>query len=154
MECIPMNEKILQYAILITMVSILSNGVLLMMTNNPSNAWITGLTNQQLGHNSMSDYSTTSPTGFISNTSLSQESASFDPFLIVNSLGESIFAGVNAVNFIVFGLFFIEILFVNFASWVPVFAPIFLSFAGLLLLTKLLVLGYAANLLFKMIRGR
>jgi len=99
-------------------------------------------------------------TGFISNTSQSQDASSFNPFVIVgNFIGDivsTVFAGINALNFLVMGLFAMEVIFVMFfkmASWFPIFSPILLGLSALILGAKFLLIGYFGSILLKSVLG-
>jgi hypothetical protein len=151
-----MNDKLLNFVTIIFFASIIINGLLIMVTMTPAGSWITDrdITNDTLQYNSMSKYSTETTDGFISNTSQSQDASSFNPFTIISNIGNSILAGINAFNFLAQGLFMLELVFFRFSAWFPLFAPIFLSIAGIVLGAKLLLIGYFGSVLLSSILGR
>jgi len=146
-----MNDKLLNFVTIIFFASIIINGFLLMLSATPSGAWITNdnLTNDTLQYSGMGGQDVTTTDGFISNTSQSQDASSFNPFSI-----EGVLAGVNAFNFLIAGLFLLEQIFVRFSGWFPIFAPLFLSMAGLLIGAKILLIGYFGSVLLSSILGR
>ncbi len=146
-----MNDKLLNFVTIIFFASIIINGFLLMLSATPSGAWITNdnLTNDTLQYSGMGGQDVTTTDGFISNTSQSQDASSFNPFSI-----EGVLAGVNAFNFLIAGLFLLEQIFVRFSGWFPIFAPLFLSMAGLLIGAKILLIGYFGSVLLSAILGR
>lgn len=148
-----MNDKLLNLATLIFFASILGNGMLIMLSLTPGGALVTGLTNDDLGYNNLDSQSYQTTPGFISNTSQSQDVSSFNPLQIVNDAGAILFAGINALNFVIIGLCAIEVVFVKMSGWFPIFAPILLSVAGVLLGVKALVIGYFLSILLKAITG-
>ena len=158
-----MNDKILNFAMLIFFASILSNGALIMMSTTPNGAWIVGdegsdpLANEKLSYGSLSGFDINNNEGFISNTSQSQDDASFNPFVIVGSfiggVTGTFLAGINAFNFIITGLFATEFIFLKMASRFPLFSPILLGISALLLGVKFMVIGYFGSVLLKSILG-
>jgi len=146
-----LNDKLLNFVTIIFFASIIINGFLLMISATPSGAWITGtnLTNDNLNYSSLGGQNIDTTEGFISNTSQSQDASSFNPFSI-----DGVLAGVNAFNFLIAGLFLIEMVFVRFATWFPLFAPLFLGIAGILLGAKILLIGYFGSVLLSAILGR
>ena len=146
-----LNDRLLNLAMLIFFASIICNGMLIMLALTPSGGFISdiGLTNTELQYNSMNGYELDNPDGFISNTSQSQDDAGFNPFTV-----GSLFAGVNAFNFLVLGLFMMETVFFRFSLWFPIFSPIFLSVAAVLVGAKLLLIGYFGSVLLNSILGR
>ena len=128
-----------------------------MISLTPSGGMITGWTNNSSNNLSYSDlntYSINTPDGFISNTAQSQDASSFNPFEIINNLGKTVFAGVHAMNLLIMGFFLLEMMFVNLSSWFSIFSPIFLALAGLIIASKLLLIGYAGSVLLNAIMGR
>lgn len=122
-----------------------------MIAMTPSGAWVTGtnLASDSLSYDSLGGQDVVTTDGFISNTSQSQDASSFNPFSL-----EGVLAGVNAFNFFIAGLFLIEMVFVRFAGWFPLFAPLFLGIAGILLGAKILLIGYFGSVLLSAILGR
>jgi len=130
---------------LIFLASIVGNGALLMLAETPSGSWINdgsnkSITTNQLGHDSLSGFELEENTGFISNTSQSQDASSFNPFVIVgNFVGDivsTVFAGINALNFLDNGFVCNGINFFKMASWFPIFSPILLGLSALILGAK------------------
>lgn len=152
-----MNDKLLNFATLIFFASILGNGALIMLANTPGGAWISNLTTTELEYDSLDSFSVETSDGFITNTSQSQDDSSFNPFKIIGDAFTGIvnttFAGINALNFIIMGLFAMEIIFVTMAGWFVIFAPILLGLAGLLLGVKFLLIGYFGSVLLKTVLG-
>ena len=112
-----MNDKLLNFAMLIFFASILGNGALLMLANTPSGTWILGDTTSEsltttLTYQDLNGFNVKTNDGFIANSNQSQDSSSFNPFVIIgNFLGQAVntvFAGINAMNFIIVGLFAME----------------------------------------------
>ena len=152
-----MNDKLLNIAMIVFFASILINGLLIMVSLTPEGSFITGWTNDSsngLGYSDLKEYSINTPDGFISNTAQSQDSSSFNPFEIIDRLGKTVFAGVNAVNLLIMGFFLLEMVFFNMSLWFPIFSPIFLAVAGLVIGSKLLLIGYAGSVLLNAIMGR
>jgi len=152
-----MNEKILNIAMIIFFASILINGVLVMISLTPSGSFITGFTgasSNELTYSELKQYSINTPDGFISNTAQSQDASSFNPFEIINNLGKTVFAGIHAINLLLMGFFLLELVFFNMSGWFPIFAPILLAVAGLIIGAKLLLIGYAGSVLLNAIMGR
>jgi hypothetical protein len=143
-----MNDRLLNFVTIIFFASIIINGILLMVAATPNGAAMGGLANSDLQYTALGG-TVEKPDGFISNTSQSQDASSFNPFTV-----NSLFAGINAINFIIQGLFLLEIVFVNIAGWFPIFAPILLGVAGIILGAKLLLIGYAGSILLSAITGK
>ena len=158
-----MNDKILNFAMLIFFASILSNGALMMISSTPNGGWIIGddgsspIANDKLSYNSLNGFDINNNEGFISNTSQSQDDSSFNPFVIVgNFVGDvtgTFLAGINAFNFIITGLFTIEFIFFILSAKFPLFAPILLGVSALLLGVKFMVIGYFGSVLLKSVLG-
>jgi len=158
-----MNDKILNFAMLIFFSSILCNGVLMMLSETPNGGWIVGadgsdpLANNKLSYDSLSGFDINNNDGFISNTSQSQDDSSFNPFVIIGSfiggVTGTFLAGINAFNFIITGLFATEFIFIILSSKLPLFSPILLGVSALLLGVKFMVIGYFGSVLLKSILG-
>lgn len=152
-----MNDKLLNIAMIVFFSSILINGMLIMVSLTPSGSFIldwTGSSENNLGYDNMKDYSLNTPDGFLSNTAQSQDASSFNPFEILDQFGKTVFAGLNAINMLIIGFFLLEIMFYNMATWFPIFNPILLAVAGLIVGAKLLLIGYAGSVLLNSIMGR
>ena len=157
-----MNDKLLNFAMLIFFASILGNGALIMLANTPSGTWILGdTTNESLTTNltyqDLNGFNVKTNDGFITNSNQSQDASSFNPFVIIgNFLGQAtktVFAGINAMNFIIVGLFAMESIFFRMSGWFPIFAPILLGLAAILLGVKFLLIGYFGSVLLKTVPG-
>ena len=157
-----MNDKLLNFAMLIFFASILGNGALLMLANTPSGTWILGDTTSEsltttLTYQDLNGFNVKTNDGFIANSNQSQDSSSFNPFVIIgNFLGQAVntvFAGINAMNFIIVGLFAMESIFFRMSGWFPIFSPILLGLAAILLGVKFLLIGYFGSVLLKTVLG-
>jgi len=152
-----MNDKLLNIAMIVFFASILINGMLIMVSLTPSGGFIvdwTGSNNNKLSYSDINNYSLATPDGFLSNTAQSQDASSFNPFEILDQFGKTVFAGVNAINMLIIGFFLLEVMFYNLATWFPIFSPILLAVAGLIVGAKLLLIGYAGSVLLNAIMGR
>ena len=152
-----MNDKLLNITMVIFFASILINGLLIMVSLSPGGSFITGMTgnaSNELNYTDLKDYSINTPDGFLSNTAQSQDASGFNPFEIVNNIGNTVFAGVHAINLLIAGFFLLELVFFNMSGWFPIFSPIFLAIAGLVIGSKLLLIGYAGSVLLNAIMGR
>jgi len=155
-----MNDKLLNFAMLLFFASILGNGALLMLAETPEGGWIdtgnTKVTNN-VTYNDFNGFGLETNDGFITNTSQSQDSSSFNPFVIVGNFVDgainTLFAGINAMNFILMGLFAMEVIFFKMAIWFPIFSPILLGISALLLGVKFLLIGYFGSVLLKTVLG-
>jgi len=158
-----MNDKQLNFAMLIFFASILGNGALIMLSITPGGAWITdasggdSLASTDLTHESLSGFDVENSEGFISNTSQSQDDASFNPFMVIGSffgaVTKAVLPGINALNFIITGLFAMELIFLRMSGWFPLFAPILLGISALMLVVKFMVIGYFGSVLLKSVLG-
>ena len=157
-----MNDKLLNFAMLIFFASILGNGALLMLADTPSGSWILGDTPSEsltttLTYQDLNGFNVQTNDGFIANSNQSQDASSFNPFVIIgNFLGQAVntvFAGINAMNFIIVGLFAMESIFFRMSGWFPIFAPILLGLAAILLGVKFLLIGYFGSVLLKTVLG-
>jgi len=157
-----MNDKLLNFAMLIFFASILGNGALLMLADTPSGSWILGDTPSEsltttLTYQDLNGFNVKTNDGFIANSNQSQDASSFNPFVIIgNFLGQAIktvFAGINAMNFIIVGLFAMESIFFRMSGWFPIFSPILLGLAAILLGVKFLLIGYFGSVLLKTVLG-
>jgi len=155
-----MNDKLLNFAMLVFFASILGNGALLMLADTPGGAKIstgeTQVTNS-ITYQDFNGFSVQTNDGFITNTSQSQDSSSFNPWVIfgnvVGGVAQTVFAGINALNFILLGLFAMELIFFKMAIWFPIFSPILLGVSALLLAVKFLLIGYFGSVLLKTVLG-
>ena len=143
-----MNDKLLTFTIIVFFAGIIINGLLLMLSFTPSGAWIVEITNPDLQYSELNGVTATTPDGFISNTSQSQDTSSFNPLSL-----DGVFAGVKAFNFIIQGLFLLEFLFWQLSIWFPVFSPILLALAGVFAGSKILLIGYGFSVLLKALTG-
>jgi len=157
-----MNDKLLNFAMLIFFASILGNGALLMLADTPSGSWILGDTPSEsltttLTYQDLNGFNVQTNDGFIANSNQSQDASSFNPFVIIgNFLGQAVntvFAGINAMNFIIVGLFAMESIFFRMSGWFPIFSPILLGLAAILLGVKFLLIGYFGSVLLKTVLG-
>ncbi len=158
-----MNDKLLNFAMLIFFASILGNGALIMLANTPSGAWILGdtggeaLTTRAIDYDSLGGFELETNDGFIANSNQSQDASSFNPFVIIGNffggVSKTVFAGINAMNFVLMGLFAMETIFFRMSSWFPIFAPILLGLAAVLLGVKFLLIGYFGSVLLKTVLG-
>ena len=157
-----MNDKLLNFAMLIFFASILGNGALLMLADTPSGSWILGDTPSEsltttLTYQDLNGFNVKTNDGFIANSNQSQDASSFNPFVIIgNFVGQAIktvFAGINAMNFIIVGLFAMESIFFRMSGWFPIFSPILLGLAAILLGVKFLLIGYFGSVLLKTVLG-
>lgn len=148
-----MNDKLMNIAMTIFFASIIINGFLGMLLLTPGGSAVLGLNDSALDYDSLKQNELSAPSGFISNTAQSQDASSFNPVQFVSDLFGSVLVGVNAINWLIQGFFLLEMVFVTLASWFPVFSPIFLSFAGIILGSKILLIGYAGSVLLKAITG-
>ena len=157
-----MNDKLLNFAMLIFFASILGNGALLMLADTPGGTWIIGDTPSEsltttLTYQDLNGFNVKTNDGFIANSNQSQDSSSFNPFVIIgNFLGQAVntvFAGINAMNFILMGLFAMESIFFRMSGWFPIFSPILLGLAAILLGVKFLLIGYFGSVLLKTVLG-
>ncbi len=76
--------------------------------------------------------------------------------IIGNFVGQAtktVFAGINAMNFILMGLFAMESIFFRMSGWFPIFSPILLGLAAILLGVKFLLIGYFGSVLLKTVLG-
>ena len=157
-----MNDKLLNFAMLIFFASILGNGALLMLADTPSGSWILGDTPSEsltttLTYQDLNGFNVKTNDGFIANSNQSQDASSFNPFVIIgNFLGKAtktVFAGISALNFILMGLFAMESIFFRMSGWFPIFSPILLGLAAILLGVKFLLIGYFGSVLLKTVLG-
>ena len=157
-----MNDKLLNFAMLIFFASILGNGALIMLANTPSGTWILGDTTNEsltttLTYQDLNGFDVKTNDGFIANSNQSQDASSFNPFVIIgNFVGQAtktVFAGINAMNFILMGLFAMESIFFRMSGWFPIFSPILLGLAAILLGVKFLLIGYFGSVLLKTVLG-
>ena len=157
-----MNDKLLNFAMLIFFASILGNGALLMLADTPSGTWILGDTPSEslttnLTYQDLNGFNVKTNDGFIANSNQSQDSSSFNPFVIfgnfVGQATKTVFAGNNAMNFIIVGLFAMESIFFRMSGWFPIFSPILLGLAAILLGVKFLLIGYFGSVLLKTVLG-
>jgi len=152
-----MNDKLLNIIMVIFFASILINGMLIMVSLTPSGGVILGLTRADLQYDSLGGQCTlATPEGFISNTQQSQDASSFSTIKCVNTStgGVDIFAGVTAINMLFLGIFLLETVFFNMALWFPIFSPIFLAVAGIVVGAKILLIGYAGSILINALWAR
>ena len=152
-----MNDKLLNIAMIIFFAGIIINALLIMISLTPSGGVILGLTRTDLQYDSLGGNCVLADQdGFISNTQQSQDASSFSTIKCVNSTtgGVDIFAGINAINMMFLGIFLLETVFFNMASWFPIFSPIFLALAGIVLGAKILLIGYAGSILLNALFGR
>jgi len=135
---------------------ILINALLIMISLTPSGGVILGLTRADLQYDSLGGQcELNTQDGFISNTQQSQDASSFSTIKCVNPDGGfDIFAGINAINMLFLGVFLLEAVFFNMASWFPIFSPIFLAVAGAVIGAKVLLIGYAGSILLNSLFGR
>jgi len=158
-----MNDKLLNFAMLIFFASILGNGALIMLADTPSGTWILGdtvnesLVTNEIQYDSLDGFDVKTNDGFIANSNQSQDASSFNPFVIIgNFVGQAtktVFAGINAMNFILMGLFAMESIFFRMSGWFPIFSPILLGLAAILLGVKFLLIGYFGSVLLKTVLG-
>jgi hypothetical protein len=152
-----MNDKLLNIAMIVFFASIIINALLIMISLTPSGGILIGLTRTDLQYDSLSGNCVlTTQDGFISNTQQSQDASSFSTIKCKNPTtgGADIFAGINAINALFLGIFLLETVFFNMATWFPIFSPIFLAIAGLVLGVKILLIGYAGSILLNALFGR
>ena len=151
-----MNDKLLNISMIIFFAGILINALLIMISLTPSGGAILGLTRSDLQYDSLSGNCTlASQDGFISNTQQSQDASSFSTIKCSNSSGGiDIFAGINAINMLLLGVFLLETVFFNMSVWFPIFSPIFLAIAGVVIGAKILLIGYAGSILLNSLFGR
>ena len=157
-----MNDKLLNFAMLIFFASILGNGALIMLANTPSGTWILGDTTNEsltttLTYQDLNGFDVKTNDGFIANSNQSQDASSFNPFVIIGNFVDqatkTVFAGINAMNFIIVGLFAMESIFFRMSGWFPIFSPILLGLAAILLGVKFLLIGYFGSVLLKTVLG-
>jgi hypothetical protein len=146
-----MNDKLLTFVLIIFFSSIIINGLLLMVSATPSGAWITSnnFISNDLQYGKLNEKSISTPDGFISNTSQSQDASSFNPFTL-----DGVLAGVFSINLLISGLFLLEKIFWQLSLAFPIFSPILLSVASIFIASKLLLVGYAGSALINAILGR
>ena len=151
-----MNDKLLNIAMIIFFAGIMINAMLIMVSLTPAGGVILGLTRSDLQYDSLGGNCVLADQdGFISNTQQSQDASSFSTIKCVNDAGGvDIFAGINAINMMFLGIFLLETVFFNMASWFPIFSPIFLAIAGVVLGAKILLIGYAGSILLNALFGR
>jgi len=151
-----MNDKLLNIAMIIFFAGIIINAMLIMVSLTPAGGVILGLTRTDLQYDALEGNCTlASQDGFISNTPQSQDASSFSTIKCVNdSGGIDIFAGINAINMLFLGIFLLEAVFFNLSTWFPIFSPIFLAVAGVVLGAKILLIGYAGSILLNALFGR
>ena len=152
-----MNDKLLNIAMIIFFAGIFINALLIMISLTPSGGVILGLTRADLQYDSLGGQCTlTTQDGFISNTQQSQDASSFSTIKCTNTTtgGFDIFAGINAINMMFLGMFLLETVFFNMAMWFPIFSPIFLAVAGVVVGAKVLLIGYAGSILLNALFGR
>ena len=151
-----MNDKLLNIAMIIFFAGILINALLLMISLTPSGGVILGLTRADLQYDSLGGQCVlTEQDGFISNTQQSQDASSFSTIKCANTTGGfDIFAGINAINMLFLGMFLLETVFWNMAMWFPIFSPIFLAVASIVVGAKLLLICYAGSILLNSLFGR
>jgi len=151
-----MNDKLLNIAMIVFFAGIIINALLIMISLTPSGGVILGLTRADLQYNSLGGQCTlVDQDGFISNTAQSQDASSFSTIKCQNSSGGfDIFAGIAAINMLFLGIFLLETVFFNMSVWFPIFSPIFLAIAGVVVGAKILLIGYAGSILLNALFGR